>query len=73
VRETGLIQWLAQAGVSPPVPVPALPGTPASPDGSPRGTAPVLGQHTHAILAEHGYTAPEIAALLAQGTVAAST
>jgi crotonobetainyl-CoA:carnitine CoA-transferase CaiB-like acyl-CoA transferase len=72
VRETGLIQWLAQAGVAQPVPVPALPGTPAPPDGSPRGTAPVPGQHTHAILAEHGYTAQEIAALLAQGTVAAS-
>jgi crotonobetainyl-CoA:carnitine CoA-transferase CaiB-like acyl-CoA transferase len=72
VRETGLIQWLAQAGVAHPVPVPALPGTPASSDGSPRGTAPVPGQHTHAILAEHGYTAPEIAALLAQGTVAAA-
>ena len=46
VRETGLIQWLAQAGVAQPVPVPALPGMPAAPDGSPRGTAPVPGQHT---------------------------
>ncbi len=72
VRETGLIQWLAQAGLAPPVPVPALPGMPPAPDGSPRGTAPVPGQHTEAILAEHGFTPPEIAALLAHGTVAAA-
>ena len=72
VRETGLIQWLAQAGVPQPVPVPALPGTPPAPDGSPRGTAPVTGQHTAAILAEHGYSTMEIRTLLAQGTVAAA-
>ena len=70
VRETGLIQWLGQAGVPQPVPVPALPGTPAPSDGSPRGTAPATGQHTQTILAEHGYSASEIEALLAQGTVA---
>jgi crotonobetainyl-CoA:carnitine CoA-transferase CaiB-like acyl-CoA transferase len=72
VRETGLIQWLSQAGVPQPVPVPALPGTPSAPDGTPRAEAPVPGQHTRAILAEHGFTPPEIAALLADGTVAAA-
>lgn len=72
VRETGLIQWLSQAGVAQPVPVPALPGTPPAPDGTPRAEAPVPGQHTRAILAEHGFTPREIAALLAQGTVAAA-
>jgi len=70
VRETGLIQWLTQAGVKQPVPVPTLPGTPPQPDGTPRATAPVPGQHTEAILAEHGFDAGEIAALLSQGTVA---
>jgi len=70
VRETGLIQWLTQAGVKQPVPVPTLPGTPPQPDGTPRATAPVPGQHTEAILAEHGFSAGEIAALLSQGTVA---
>ena len=73
VRETGLIQWLAQAGVPQPVPVPALPGTPLPASGTPRAEAPLPGQHTQAILAEHGYDPREIAALLAQGTVAAPT
>jgi crotonobetainyl-CoA:carnitine CoA-transferase CaiB-like acyl-CoA transferase len=72
VRETGLIQWLSQAGFNRPVPVPALPGMLAQADGTPRGTAPGTGQHTAAILAEHGYNAGEIEALLAQGTVADS-
>jgi crotonobetainyl-CoA:carnitine CoA-transferase CaiB-like acyl-CoA transferase len=72
VRETGLIQWLTQAGLGQPVPVPALPGMLAQTDGTPRGTAPVTGQHTAAVLAEHGYSAAEIEALLAQGTVAAA-
>ena len=71
VRETGLIQWLSQAGVPQPVPVPAVPGTPPAPDGTPRAEAPVPGQHTQAILAEHGYDPRQIATLLADGTVAA--
>jgi crotonobetainyl-CoA:carnitine CoA-transferase CaiB-like acyl-CoA transferase len=70
VRETGLIQWLAQAGVEQPVPVPTLPGTPPQSHGTSRALAPVPGQHTQAILAEHGFDAGEIAALLSQGTVA---
>ncbi|HMK02331.1 MAG TPA: CoA transferase [Reyranella sp.] len=70
VRETGLIQWLTQAGLSRPVPVPALPGMLHQLDGTARATAPVTGQDTAAILAEHGYGTAEIAALLAQGAVA---
>ncbi len=72
VRETGLIQWLSQAGFNRPVPVPALPGMLPQADGTPRGTAPVTGQHTAAILAEHGFSAGEIESLLAHGTVADS-
>jgi len=72
VRETGLIQWLSQAGFNRPVPVPALPGMLPQADGTPRGTAPLTGQHTAAILAEHGYSAGEIESLLAQGAVAVS-
>lgn len=70
VRETGLIQWLTQAGLNRPVPVPALPGMLAPADGTPRGTAPVTGQHTAEILAAHGYAAAEIDSLLAQGAIA---
>src|SRR5204863_1527852 len=64
VKETGLIQWLAQAGLNRPVPVPALPGMLPPADGTLRGTAPVTGQHSTAILAEHGYGPAEIDALL---------
>ena len=46
VRETGLIQWLTQAGLNQAVPVPALPGMLPQAEGTPRGTAPVAGQHT---------------------------
>lgn len=72
VRETGLIQWLGQPGFNRPVPVPALPGMLPQGDGTLRGTAPVTGQHTEPLLAEHGYSTAEIDALLAQGTVAAA-
>jgi crotonobetainyl-CoA:carnitine CoA-transferase CaiB-like acyl-CoA transferase len=72
VRETGLIQWLTQAGLNRPVPVPALPGMLHQLDGTPRASAPVTGQDTTSILAEAGYGAAEIEALLAQGTVAAA-
>jgi crotonobetainyl-CoA:carnitine CoA-transferase CaiB-like acyl-CoA transferase len=72
VRETGLIQWLTQAGLNRPVPVPALPGMLHQLDGTARATAPVTGQDTTSILAEYGYSAAEIEALLAQGTVAAA-
>ena len=72
VRETGLIQWLTQAGLNRPVPVPALPGMLHQLDGTPRATAPVTGQDTRSLLAESGYSTAEIEALLAQGTVAAA-
>jgi len=72
VKETGLIQWLAQAGLDRPVPVPALPGMLPQIDRTPRGTAPVPGQHTREILVESGYGTAEIDALLAQGVVAAA-
>jgi crotonobetainyl-CoA:carnitine CoA-transferase CaiB-like acyl-CoA transferase len=40
-------------------------------DGTPRATAPVTGQDTTSILAAYGYSAAEIEALLAQGTISA--
>jgi crotonobetainyl-CoA:carnitine CoA-transferase CaiB-like acyl-CoA transferase len=72
VRESGLIQWLHQAGFRQPVPVPALPGMLPQADGTPRGTAPVTGQHTRPILAEHGFAAAEIDRLIADGVIAAA-
>jgi len=72
VRETGLIQWLSQAGLNREIPVPALPGTPRQAVGTLRGTAPATGEHTATLLAEHGYSATEIKALLGQGVVAAA-
>lgn len=69
VRETGLMQWLEQAGVPQPVPVPALPGTPPPAAGTPRAEAPLPGQHTQAILAEHGFSPQDVATLIADGTV----
>jgi len=72
VRETGLIQWLSQAGLNQEIPVPALPGMPRQAIGTLRGTAPATGEHTAALLAEHGYEAAEIRKLIAEGVVAAA-
>jgi crotonobetainyl-CoA:carnitine CoA-transferase CaiB-like acyl-CoA transferase len=72
VRETGLIQWLAQAGLNREVPVPALPGMPRQAVGTLRGTAPATGEHTAAILAAHGFSSAEIDKLVGQGVVAAA-
>ena len=47
VRETGLIQWLTQAGLNRAGSAcPPCPACCAQADGTPRGTAPVTGQHT---------------------------
>jgi len=72
VRETGLVQWLSQAGLNQEIPVPALPGMPRQAVGTLRGTAPATGEHTAALLAEHGYEAAEIRKLIAEGVVAAA-
>lgn len=72
VKESGLIQWLSQAGFKQPVPVPALPGMQPQRDGTPRGTAPITGQHTAEILLQHGYGQTEVHSLMAKGIVAAA-
>jgi crotonobetainyl-CoA:carnitine CoA-transferase CaiB-like acyl-CoA transferase len=72
VKESGLIQWLNQAGFDQPVPVPALPGMLPQVDGTPRASAPVAGQHTAEILLQHGYGQGEIDSLMAKGIVAAA-
>jgi crotonobetainyl-CoA:carnitine CoA-transferase CaiB-like acyl-CoA transferase len=70
VRETGLIQWLAQAGLNQEIPVPALPGMPRQAVGTLRGSAPATGEHTASVLAAHGFSAAEIDKLMKQGVIA---
>ncbi len=70
VKETGLIHWLEQAGVPQKVPVPALPGMLPPEPGTARAEAPVPGQHSRAILGEHGYSAGEIEKMITGGIIA---
>ena len=69
VHATDLIHWLNQPGLTRPVPMPVLPGATIPADGAPDVTAPVCGQHTDAILREHGYSAEEISGLTASGAI----
>lgn len=69
VVETGAIAWLTQPGVDRKVPVANLPGMARFADGSARSTSPRVGEHTAAVLAEHGYSADEIAGLAARGVI----
>jgi crotonobetainyl-CoA:carnitine CoA-transferase CaiB-like acyl-CoA transferase len=71
VKAVDLLRWLEQAGLPVKVPVPALPGMAPLENGTPRATSPTVGQHSREILAEHGFAAAEIEALIAGGTVAA--
>ena len=47
-----------------------IPGLPPFESGSKRAHAPALGEHTREVLAEHGFTGPEIEALYAKKIVA---
>ena len=51
------------------VPVPRLPGLPAAAHANLAAPAPHIGEHTEAVLAEHGYAPAEIAALRATGAL----
>jgi crotonobetainyl-CoA:carnitine CoA-transferase CaiB-like acyl-CoA transferase len=65
-----LVSWLKPAGATEPVPVPNIAGSAPFADGTPRGTTPVSGQHTRDILRQHGFSAPDIAALTRDGVIA---
>jgi crotonobetainyl-CoA:carnitine CoA-transferase CaiB-like acyl-CoA transferase len=70
VEATGLFSYLAQPGLAAPMPIPSIPGAPPLESGTPRGTAPLAGADTEAILAAHGYTAMQVADLRARGIIA---
>jgi crotonobetainyl-CoA:carnitine CoA-transferase CaiB-like acyl-CoA transferase len=70
VEESGAVAWLQHPQVPQAMPMPNLIGLPAFADGSPRGVAPALGEHTETILQEHGYSAEEIAGLRAEKVIA---
>jgi crotonobetainyl-CoA:carnitine CoA-transferase CaiB-like acyl-CoA transferase len=70
VEACGAIAWLHHPHVPKALPMPQVIGAPPFVDGSPLAVAPGLGEHTQAILREHGYASSEIADLLARGVVA---
>jgi len=60
----GLVSWLEPGGTPEPVPVPNIAGITPFANGTPRGTTPLLGQHTAEVLREHGFSREEIASLV---------
>ena len=70
VAATGIMAWLAQPGVPELVPMPNIPGLPPFESGTKRAHAPRLGEHSRAVLADHGYTPAEIEALFEKKIVA---
>ena len=72
VAATELISWLHVPGVPEPLAVPNLAGMPLLVDGTARANCPVPGQHTRAILAEHGFAETEIDQLLESRVIAAA-
>ena len=69
VTESGAVAWTTHPHVDQPIPLPNLIGLPPFQDGAARSVAPGKGQHSTAILAEHGYSAAEIADFVRQGVV----
>jgi crotonobetainyl-CoA:carnitine CoA-transferase CaiB-like acyl-CoA transferase len=70
VGASGAIAWLHHPDVPKALPMPQVIGAPPLVDGSRLAVSPGLGEHTEAILREHGYGAREITDLLACGVVA---
>lgn len=65
----GLVSWLEPGGTTEPVPVPNVAGIAPFAQGTPRGSTPVLGQHTEEVLRDHGFSAADVAALIERKVV----
>ena len=70
VEATNAVAWLQHPQVPQALPMPNLIGLPPLADCSPRSVAPALGQHSEAILREHGYSAEDIAQLRKEKVIA---
>ncbi len=70
VEAVGLFSHLEQPGLPMKMPIPSIPGAPPLESGTRRGTAPLSGQDTDGVLAEHGYGPEVIAGLKARKVVA---
>ena len=62
------VNWLDQPGLNTPAPVPNLAGVPPE-NGSPKGTAPHLGQHASELLRHLGYTGDAIETFAREGVI----
>ncbi len=67
VAASGAVAWTRHPEVPETLPLPNLIGLPPFEDGGARAVAPSKGQHGTEILAEHGYSAAEIAGLREAG------
>jgi crotonobetainyl-CoA:carnitine CoA-transferase CaiB-like acyl-CoA transferase len=69
VAESGAVAWTTHPHVPQPIPLPNIVGMPPFVDGTPRTIAPGKGEHTVALLREHGYAAAEIDRFISDGIV----
>ena len=69
VAASGALAWVHHPAVPQPMPLPNLIGLPPFQDGTPRAISPGFGEHTAAILREHGYSAREINDLAVAGVI----